>query len=517
MSLRRKLTTALLTLSMAVGMLTVPVAAAGPSPTNPVMERINGEDRIDTALAAADYILAVRDEARFDNVVIANAWNFPDALSGSYLASQKNAPMLLIDDGSIGRVTSYLEEKLNKAGKVYILGGVAAVSQAAEQAIADKGFAVERISGNDRYQTNIEILRASGVKQSDLIVCSGTGFADALSASALGLPIMVVGSELTFDQVAYLEGGEFTMNKMYVIGGDGAVDAYVANQLARYSNNHGFVRVAGNTRFETSTEVAKQFFDPTSDNGVVMAYGWGFPDGLSGGPLAYTLNLPLVLTSNDDYKVAKAYANLSKGKTVGVIMGGTARISDDTAYKICDYSSRVNMLSGDKFKKLTVGGAAYKLLTSTWDNYNRLTVGEVQLSDYKRTTVGDRDIAQFVIKMKFDDQAANEDGYSWMDGFVNRYEYDQDYEFDIENYCGGEAVTYDGCTIIRDKVMNGWLQDTAYVELHYTINMPKDCDYLTFYVGPSFSDEEDLYVMKHLSEARYTVFTFDLYPMGSFS
>ena len=65
----------------------------------------------------------------FSHVIIANGENFADALAGSYLAVEKNAPILLTNgkDDNIAELHAYIKENVAEGGKVYILGGEGAV------------------------------------------------------------------------------------------------------------------------------------------------------------------------------------------------------------------------------------------------------------------------------------------------------------------------------------------------------------------------------------------------------
>ena len=79
------------------------------------------------------------------------------------------------------------------------------------------------------------------------------------------------------------------------------------------------------------TVIAERYFtDPAA---AVLAYAQGFPDGLCGGPLAMNMGAPLILTSNESPTAADDYI---EGITVGVVTGGTGRITDDTVRAIFD-------------------------------------------------------------------------------------------------------------------------------------------------------------------------------------
>ena len=55
--------------------------------------RYAGADRYDTAILAADALKKSMDVKRFENIIIACGSDYPDALSGSCLAAEKNAPI----------------------------------------------------------------------------------------------------------------------------------------------------------------------------------------------------------------------------------------------------------------------------------------------------------------------------------------------------------------------------------------------------------------------------------------
>ena len=90
-------------------------------------------------------------------------------------------------------------------------------------------------------------------------------------------------------------------------------------------------RLAGNGRYDTSVLVAKEFFsNPTS---AVVAYGRNFPDGLSGGPLAYAIGGPLLLAENKQVNTIANYTK-SLGITSGYVLGGSGLVGDTAKDKI---------------------------------------------------------------------------------------------------------------------------------------------------------------------------------------
>ena len=235
----------------------------------------------------------------------------------------KHAPILITKSSTMDSMKDYIRENLKPGGTVYLLGGTAAVGASMEKGL--DGFRVKRLAGNTRYETNLAILKEAGVDGMDVIVCTGKDFADSLSASAVGLPILLVKDGLTDAQKEFLTdcNGNFI-----IVGGKNAVSVTVEKQLKNYGN---VKRLAGNTRYETSVLVAKEFFEDPST--AVLAYAQNFPDGLCGGPLAYSMGAPLILTAGGKQGAAEAYTE-SLGIETGLILGGTTLINDKVANSI---------------------------------------------------------------------------------------------------------------------------------------------------------------------------------------
>mgnify|MGYP004494951995 CR=1 FL=1 len=289
--------------------------------------RVYGDSRYDTAVDAADAMKKSLGIDKFENIIVADGRNYPDALTGSYLAKVKDAPILLVNDGSASMIREYIKQNLKSGGTVYILGGTGAVSGSFEKSVRNTGASVKRLAGKSRYDTNISILKEAGVTKGDLLICSGGGFADSLSASAAGLPILLTGDTVSPEQKAYLNS--LSIDKIYIIGGTGAVKESVEDTAKRYGTVE---RLAGKSRYDTSEAVAKKFFSGKA-SAAVIAYGQNFPDGLAGGPLAMTLDAPLLLAENGAYSQAAGFVE-KEGIKKGIVMGGRSLISDSVFNRI---------------------------------------------------------------------------------------------------------------------------------------------------------------------------------------
>ena len=287
--------------------------------------RISGEDRYETSYKVADALKEELDVEKFDSVIIATGKNFADALAGSYLSVVKEAPILLTNGkaDNIAKLHEYIKENVITGGTIYILGGDAAVPKVVESI---NGYVTRRLSGDTRYNTNIEILKEAGIAGDAIIVATGKSFADSLSASATKLPILLVrpGNTLNAEQKEILEG----MKNIYIVGGEGAVDESYAKELETYGTVE---RVYGASRYDTSVAIANTFFGNVDT--AVAASGKNFPDGLCGGSFAAAMNAPLILTADGKATAASEYI---QGENIGFgyVLGGNGALSDETVMQV---------------------------------------------------------------------------------------------------------------------------------------------------------------------------------------
>ena len=282
--------------------------------------RIYGDTRYETCDNITYKIMDNKGIDKLDTVIIASGKNFADALGGSYLAGVTDAP-IIITNGNMN--IEWFKQNFENDGKIYILGGTSAVPKAVEQTL--RGYDVERLAGADRYETNLKILEeaiSEGGSTDEILVCTGKNFADSLSASATGKPILLVGKELSAAQKNFLDSNS---GEVYILGGVNAVSTKIEKEAGAK------VRIAGASRFETSVEIAKTFF--SNPESAVLAYSHNYPDGLCGGPLAMNLNAPLILTKTGKESAAVSYMNQYNIHS-GVVLGGSGLISDSVTKRI---------------------------------------------------------------------------------------------------------------------------------------------------------------------------------------
>ena len=296
--------------------------------------RSAGDTRYETAIETADLLAWELDtNYSFDTIIVASGANYPDALSGSYLAAQKSAPILLVGPKEKDQTPTieYVKNCLRHEGTVYILGGESAVAKTVETELLKITPNVKRLAGTDRIGTNIEILKeAGGKKFAPLLIADSANFADALSASALGYPLLLVSKKsgkLTQAQRDYITEANFA--NVTILGGKAAVPESIENEVKGLLPGAVVGRIAGANRYETSAMIADTFFGERTL--AAVATGKNFPDGLSGGPLACALGVPLILSAEgSDSAVLCAHDAIIKLKAPYLLVfGGKAVLSDE--------------------------------------------------------------------------------------------------------------------------------------------------------------------------------------------
>lgn len=296
-----------------------------------LVNRIYGANRYSTCLAIAEAYKQELGVDKFDNVIIATGTEFADALSGSYLSYVKKAPILITNQKYMASVKAYIKNNLNQGGTIYVLGSTVAVPNEISTGLSD--YTIKRLEGPSRYETNIAILKEANVTDEDILVCTGMEYADCLAAAATKKPILLVKNTLRDAQKEYL--ASLSGNKFYIIGSEAAVNTSIEAEIQAYGNTE---RIGGRTRHETSVLIAETFFEnPTS---IVLAYSYNFPDGLCGGPLAMSMNAPIILAQPGRETTAKEYAE-TYGIHKGSVLGSSSLIDDDTVRKILGRISEI--------------------------------------------------------------------------------------------------------------------------------------------------------------------------------
>lgn len=277
------------------------VADEGPS-----SERIAGANRYETAAKIA---LTFPQESR-DLVIIASGENFPDAVTagvpgaataaalseaGADATDLGRAPMLLTRSDRLPQVTRDALAEMSPS-QIVIIGGESAISDEVAQALAAYG-AVERIAGEDRYETSALVAQNYPAGLPVLYVATGMDYPDALTVGARagrdGVPVLLTHPD-TLRQVSAQALTELAPQSVIVVGGTTAISDEVVEQISQIVPETS--RIAGEDRYETAALIAGSYeFDSTA----MVASGQDFPDALAGAALAGHEGIPLLLARAD--------------------------------------------------------------------------------------------------------------------------------------------------------------------------------------------------------------------------
>lgn len=195
-------------------------------------------------------------------------------------------------------------------------------------------ISTHRLSGQTRYETAKVIAEYySNGKVKNVILCTGNGFADALSASVLAhekeAPLLLVDSsvESSKDAFDYVINHLEQTGTIYIIGGVGIIGTEFETRL----NDLGFdnvVRIAGQDRYDTSYKIASSLTNKTVST-VVVSSGEQYPDALSISSFAANKGWPILLSPHDVFlQGMKNFLLERKPSKVYITGGGIAQLGE---------------------------------------------------------------------------------------------------------------------------------------------------------------------------------------------
>ncbi|MGD7043310.1 cell wall-binding repeat-containing protein [Jeotgalibacillus proteolyticus] len=294
-------------------------------------DKVSAADRMLTAISVSKelYPNGFSSNKSQKTVVLATAFDFADALTaGPYAAQLDNAPILLTRTDS---VSAELKNELKrlKTEKVVIIGGTGAVSNGVLNQIKNMGYTVERVSGSNRYETNLQInAKLKNVKSSILV--SGTNYPDALGATPVAVNnnssiVLAQETKLREETAAYLQNKTVT-----IVGGTLVVSETIEDSLKTDIGGDRVVRLSGKSRYETLAAVLTHFKRDLHSGSVLVSTGTNFPDALTASSLSKKYSSPLILVGDRLHPALETYMT-SYGKehvverviTVGGVVGKT--------------------------------------------------------------------------------------------------------------------------------------------------------------------------------------------------
>ncbi len=275
-------------------------------PEDVAVERVSGASRIETAVEVSKATFETADFA-----VLGRSDDPADALTGAPLAAALGGPLLLTPTDDVPQVVLDELERLGVT-TVYVLGGAAAVSEAAEATLLDAGLSVERLAGATRFETAVEVTDelVGDDEAGTVFVVNGFTWPDAMSVGAyagfIGAPILPINADSVPEVIEFRLSG-LSPEDIVIIGGTGVVSDDVLPQLqfpgdALVPDDPGFdvSRIAGANRYETSAAV----YDTAVQNGLSPVAKWlgvgtTFADSLAMGAAAGATGQSMLIVPPD--------------------------------------------------------------------------------------------------------------------------------------------------------------------------------------------------------------------------
>lgn len=272
------------------------------STSNVTVKKLKGADRFETAIK-----ISQSGWTKSDTVVIVNGEDksMVDGLTATPLASVKNSPILLSSNEKLPQKTVEELKRLNPS-KVIAIGGNNSMPNSVVEAIkaVNSKISVQRIGGDTRYQTSINIAKEIDKTNnvSKLYIGAGNGEADSLSIASLAgkekTPIVLTQKDgVDSEAEQFIKSNK--VSNIYFIGGIEKISNKAIEQVGKIANRDiSKNRVAGQTRQETNAKVIDKFYSQSKLDGVVVANQDKLIDALAVGPLAAKNNSPVILATN---------------------------------------------------------------------------------------------------------------------------------------------------------------------------------------------------------------------------
>jgi stage II sporulation protein D len=268
-------------------------------------DRISAGTVSATSVAASKRAFTAASSAKC--VVVASVDNnaFAEAACGAALAGVARGPLLLVHKDSVAsEVTA--EIKRLRPGRIYIVGGTAAVSSGVESQLRALAPTV-RMGGRDRYETSALVARRAvslGASPTKVVLASGTVWRDASIAAGLAggsnRPLLLTpGSKLAPAAASALKA--FKTRQTLVVGGGASLSTTPVNSVlaitkekkpaARWGTTGTFYDMAVTVASSESSWLG------FSKDTVYVAPATYLPDALVASALSSTTKRPFVFTS----------------------------------------------------------------------------------------------------------------------------------------------------------------------------------------------------------------------------
>ncbi|GLK18987.1 cell wall-binding repeat-containing protein [Herbiconiux flava] len=216
---------------------------------------------------------------------------------------------------------------------------------------------VDRIGGADRFTVAVNVSKegypdGNGVAY----LVTGLDYPDALGAAPAAVhtngPLLLTARD-TIPPVVLGELNRLKPNLVIIVGGPNSVSAAVQSQLAGVVSAPAVTRVQGTDRYDTSRKLFDYAFGSTVGPIAYVATGRNFPDALSAGAAAGSVDAPVVLVdgAQGELDAATSGTLTAQDFTTIKVAGGPAAVSPGIVSDL-DYlfDSVVRLSGADRYQ-----------------------------------------------------------------------------------------------------------------------------------------------------------------------
>lgn len=227
-----------------------------------------------------------------------------------------------------------------------------------------KSEKIQRLSGDNRYETSVEVSEKNFKSADTVVLASGQNIADALVASSYAdieeAPILLTNKNSISDEVLD-EIERLKADKVVIVGGQSSISSSVESRLKK--EDIKVTRISGSDRFDTSDKLSQEVSRLSKkSNQAILVNGYKNIDALSVSSLATKEELPILLNGRNalNMSVKNRLKQMNVNKVY--IIGGNNSISSDVEKELKKMQISVVRLSGtDRYEtSANIAKYAYK-------------------------------------------------------------------------------------------------------------------------------------------------------------
>jgi cell surface protein len=227
-----------------------------------------------------------------------------------------------------------------------------------------KSEKIQRLSGDNRYETSVEVSEKNFKSADTVVLASGQNIADALVASSYAdieeAPILLTNKNSISDEVLD-EIERLKADKVVIVGGQSSISSSVESRLKK--EDIKVTRIAGSDRFDTSDKLSQEVSRLSKKSSqAILVNGYKNIDALSVSSLATKEELPILLNGRNalNMSVRNRLKQMNVNKVY--IIGGNNSISSDVEKELKGMQISVVRLSGtDRYEtSANIAKYAYK-------------------------------------------------------------------------------------------------------------------------------------------------------------